>query len=527
VCPALTVTVQESLSSTTAYLKNIHETEPTEFAELITTDVSTTTYEVLPATTRVSSSPEKPLSSTVVDSSTACEIAETNTTGNAVSTTEVSTTTEEVDPATTRVSFSTEEPLSSTPLNRSTTDEFVGTTTLGNAVSTTDVLTTTEEVEPATRVSSSPEDLLLPTSVDSSTAGESAGTTSTGNAVSTTDVSATAERVFPVTTQVSSSLEVFLLPTSVDSSTTVVNTPHPKVYEAVIDYLNYTSLPPGCFERIDQRCLFSDDPEEFSCSQNEISKAIAIEFLVDFSLEIGGYLNENLEGAQSNASVIHTSTCQNSTELSWSEVIKVSSDKGTTINIERSPMFTAVSFLQLRTTSFGTSSVQLACQFVNGEALEFSSIVGGIVSVYTISKSRYDCSSFVTFYEVGISTVPGNLSTSSTAMNDYYDLPDDVGLPIEYAIVCIYIVLSYLAAFKAYRLHMKQLTRTDFKTNINLSFVILFLVWASGSLLYLLLFSAALTDTNFFYIKTVLTLTYFATYSGFTLIVHYRYLLDF
>jgi hypothetical protein len=230
---------------------------------------------------------------------------------------------------------------------------------------------------------------------------------------------------------------------------------------------------------------------------------------------------------QANASIIHTSICQNSTESSWTEVIKVFSDNGTTIIIEISPMFTAVSFLQLRTTSFGTSSVQIACHFVNGDAQEFSSIVGGIVSGYKISESQYDCTRFVTVYEVGNSTVPGHLTTTTTAMNEYYDLPDNVGLPIEYAIVCIYITLSYLAAFKAYKLHMLQRTRTDFKTNINRSFVVLFLVWASGNLLYLLLFSVALTDTNFFYIKTVLTLTYFATYSGFILIVHYRYNLDF
>jgi hypothetical protein len=38
-----------------------------------------------------------------------------------------------------------------------------------------------------------------------------------------------------------------------------------------------------------------------------------------------------------------------------------------------------------------------------------------------------------------------------------------------------------------------------------------------------LIYSIFVTDSNFFYIKTVLTLTYFGTYSGFTLLVHYRF----
>jgi uncharacterized membrane protein len=163
---------------------------------------------------------------------------------------------------------------------------------------------------------------------------------------------------------------------------------------------------------------------------------------------------------------------------------------------------------------------------MNGDALEFSSIVGGIVAGYTIAESQYDCKRYVT---ISVHALTGNKTSSEnlTTEMEFYDLPDKIGLPLEYTIVCIYIVLSYLAAFKAYQLHMKQRTRTDFKTNVNLSFVILFLVWASGNLLYTILIGAALTDTNFFYIKSVLTLTYFASYLGFTLIVHYRYRLIF
>jgi hypothetical protein len=583
----ITVTVHDAVSITTAGLTKMHETEPTKISKttmtdskLSTTKDSTTTEEVLPTTAQVPSSTEKLIMSTSVDISTAGEFVETTTTGNAVYTTDGPTTTEEVLSATTQIASSTEELLLSTSVYRSTAAVISRATKTGDTVYTTDGSTTVYEVFSASpQVSSSTDVLLFSTSADSSTAAEISGTTKTGDTVYTTDgsttadkvlsaspqvasstdellfstsadrstaaaiyetatrgktiyttdVSTTSEEVLPATTQVSSLADELLFPTSVDSSTDGEIATHPTANEAVIDYLNYTSLPPGCFANIDQRCLFSDDPEKFSCSDNEISKLIAVELLVDFSLEIGGFLNEKVspEITQSNATVIHNAICQNSTEISWIEVIKVFSDNGTAIIIEISPMYTAVSFLQLRTTSFGTSSVQLACHFVNGDAQEFSSIVGGIVSGYTISETQYDCTSFVTIYVIGNSTVPANLTTSSSAMNEYYDLPDNVGLPIEYTIVCIYIVLSYMAAFKAYKLHMLQRTRTDFKTNINLSFVVLFLIWASGNLLYLVLYSAALTDTNFFYIKSVLTLTYFATYSGFILIVHYRYILDF
>jgi hypothetical protein len=293
------------------------------------------------------------------------------------------------------------------------------------------------------------------------------------------------------------------------------------INKAAIDSLDIESLPPGCFTDSEQRCLNSDEPEVFSCSDIKISTNLASEVLNESIPKLAGYLI-NLESAQINSTIMHNANCQNSTEKSWNEVIKVYSDSGSVI-IDITPLFIAVSFLQLHKTSFGTSSVQFACHYVNGEAQEFSSIVGGIVSGYTISHSQYDCKRFVTDEDVGNSTSTANLTAKASTKNKYYDLPDDVGLSIEYITVCIYIVISYFAAYKAYRLHMQQRTRTDFKTNINQSFVILFLFWASGNLLYLLIYSIFVTDSNFFYIKTVLTLTYFGTYSGFTLLVHYRF----
>jgi hypothetical protein len=230
----------------------------------------------------------------------------------------------------------------------------------------------------------------------------------------------------------------------------------------------------------------------------------------------------------------HNSICKGNQDIEWIETYEITStesrDPNSTYKVTkvlRTPTFTAVSFLQVSINSFGTSSIQSACFILNGDIKEFSSIVGGIVDGYTISESQYDCTRFVSVPLVN--TPAGNYTSSAnlTTENIFYDLSDAVGLPLEYAIVCIYIIFSYIAAFKAYQLHQKQLTRTDFKTNVNRSFVILFLVWGSGNLLYLILLSVALTDTNFFYIKSVLTLTYFTSYFGFYLIVHYRYRLTF
>jgi hypothetical protein len=102
-------------------------------------------------------------------------------------------------------------------------------------------------------------------------------------------------------------------------------------------------------------------------------------------------------------------------------------------------------------------------------------------------------------------------------------LSDEVGLALEYLIVCAYILVSVYGAYCSYNVHQLQKTRSDFKTNVNIGFTSLFSVWASENLLFMVLYSVAATETSFFYIKQVLRLTYFITYFGFTLIIHYRY----
>jgi hypothetical protein len=107
--------------------------------------------------------------------------------------------------------------------------------------------------------------------------------------------------------------------------------------------------------------------------------------------------------------------------------------------------------------------------------------------------------------------------------NDYADLSEDIGLALEYLIVCIYIIISVYGAYRSYTVHQQQRTRSDYKTNINIGFIALFSIWACGNLLYMVIYSLALTESNFFYIKQILMLTYFIVYLGFTLLIQYRY----
>jgi hypothetical protein len=303
----------------------------------------------------------------------------------------------------------------------------------------------------------------------------------------------------------------------------------PSITEKSISGLN-EEIPDGCFEGISDLCQ-PNSTNVTSCQNSIISDLLVGQALVIASDSIG--MNLPVVEADFYTSATHNSICKGNQDIEWIETYEITStvsrEPNTTYHatsIMRTQSFTSVSFLQVSINSFGTSSIQSACFFLNGDVQEFSSIVGGIVAGYTISESQYDCKQYVT---VSVHALTGNYTSlpNVTEEKKPYDLSDAVGLPLEYAIVCIYIVVSYIAAFKAYQLHQKQRTRTDFKTNVNRSFVILFLVWGSGNLLFMILLSVALTDTSFFYIKSVLTLTYFASYFGFYLIVHYRYRLTF
>jgi len=107
-------------------------------------------------------------------------------------------------------------------------------------------------------------------------------------------------------------------------------------------------------------------------------------------------------------------------------------------------------------------------------------------------------------------------------LEDDPEISFDAGLVLEILLAAIYILVSYYYAFRAYRKHITQTTRAGFNTSINVTFFALFSTWATGNLIYQAVSFAMGSDSNY-YIKQILTLTYFTTYLIFVMAVHYRY----
>lgn len=277
-------------------------------------------------------------------------------------------------------------------------------------------------------------------------------------------------------------------------------------------------MPEGCFEGVENLCHQSDSIE-FSCSDNEISEELVESTVENFGFDVISFLEypDSSEKGLS-TSVVHTSTCQADKEILWTEKIEVSSEYGSVV-FEINPNSYSASFLAISPKSFGTSSVLYACYILDGNEIEFSVLPGGIVNGFTLSENQYDCSFFVSDTQ----NRTANLTIQETKIIKYTDMPDDVGIILEYTIVSLYVVFAYFASFQHFLKFKAQKSRTSFKTRMNFSIAVLFFVWATGNLVYTFLFSTVLSDSNFFYIKTVLTITYFTAFYAFTMIVHYRY----
>jgi hypothetical protein len=163
----------------------------------------------------------------------------------------------------------------------------------------------------------------------------------------------------------------------------------------------FNELPEGCFEGIGDLCQ-SEGVNVISCSNSTVSDQLVDQVLNRFTSSLGITFIANETDFSS--SVSHSSTCEDNQEIDWVETYEITStesrEPNSTYEIAqalRTPTFTSASFLQVRINSFGTSSVQLACYFLNEEAvLEFSSVPGGIVGGYTVSEDVYDCSYYVT-----------------------------------------------------------------------------------------------------------------------------------
>jgi hypothetical protein len=288
------------------------------------------------------------------------------------------------------------------------------------------------------------------------------------------------------------------------------------------------NIPEGCFEGISDLCQ-SNAVNVTSCSNSTVSDLLVDQIVNSISIDLG-IQHFIVKDVDFSTSVTHKSICEDNLETDWAETYEIvsseSREPSSTYDVAvvlLKQEFTAISFLQVSINSFGTSNVQRVCSFVNGDTIEFSSVPGGIVGGYFVSKDIYDCSYYVT---VQVQSYDQGNSTSSSFVvvkNAYPDLSDEVGLALEYLIVCIYILVSVYGAYRSYKVHQLQRTISEYKTNVNIGFITLFSIWASGNLLYMLLYSLFLTEANFFYIKSILTLTYFATYFGFTLLILYRY----
>jgi hypothetical protein len=578
------ISTEEAISTTTAEFSTSEElaAKPSagstraENVASSTTVQSSTTTEFLSTATEGFTMAERGASSTTVRSSTTIEIVATSIKGSkkteeaVINMSVESTSADDAASTTTAESTTTTEAVSTTKKGSSTTQEAVFTTKMQSSTSNVFVFTTTVESPAA-------EEAVMKTRTESTSTEEGAPTTTNpGSTIVDGNVNLVSTSVAKEQTTISmSTMETISMSTEnvdlkmaddvaatttsngIDFTLTAGSTETNENLASPVDLSTTTetlSLHPqlqsnapgitvesisgltdeiqeGCFEGIEDLCQ-PNATNGTSCQNSIISDLLVVQVVSIASDSLVITLPFTEAGFYTSAT--HNSTCEGNQEIDWIETFEITStvsrEPNTTYQVTailRTQTFTSMSFLQVGINSFGTSSIQSACFILNGDIKEFSSIVGGIVAGYTISESQYDCTRFVSVPLV--STPAGNYTSSAslTTENEFYDLSDAVGLSLEYAIVCIYIVFSYIAAFKAYQLHQKQRTRTDFKTNVNRSFVILFLVWGSGNLLYLILLSVALTDTNFFYIKSVLTLTYFASYFGFYLIVHYRYRLTF
>ncbi|KAL3897993.1 MAG: hypothetical protein SGCHY_003044 [Lobulomycetales sp.] len=293
--------------------------------------------------------------------------------------------------------------------------------------------------------------------------------------------------------------------------------PRPSWTEVIIDI---DTLPNECFSGIQERCMEETTlSSNYTCNDADVSRNVIQNVLVEEGLQSRVDLSFSSSAQPVSSQSTYVSNCANGSETSWTGTATIIVDAGI-VEILQTPSFTSFSFLSFG--SFSTSSVQFACVLVNGDEVEFSAIVGGIVAGQKVTESQYNCKKFlvetVTLYSN--STTDSNTTTEESAIRSERD--EGILLIAEYVIVAAYILISYAAAFVALRRRRLQKSMSDFKVFLNSSFSALFLVWGTGNLAYTVLFSLLLDEFNFFYIKSLLTLTYFFTYYGFVLIIHYR-----
>lgn len=95
-------------------------------------------------------------------------------------------------------------------------------------------------------------------------------------------------------------------------------------HSAVIERVNMTQLLEDCFEGIQDACSNLSTPE-YSCSNTEVAEELILQTAQDLGFGIVTFLQgkNNPGQTQINSSVIHSSTCQEDTEISWTEMIQL------------------------------------------------------------------------------------------------------------------------------------------------------------------------------------------------------------
>lgn len=287
---------------------------------------------------------------------------------------------------------------------------------------------------------------------------------------------------------------IFYSPPAIASKNTVEEINLPLISENLARNLDTVSLPPNCFKGIERLCFPSNSNNDFQCSNNTVSNLLttkAFQNAVNFTnLKLGANGNLLIQGklpAGASTWSRHTSVCKNNVETTWVETYEVLSTSLQVPNsnvgiakLQVAPTFSAVSLLQVHIDSFSSSSVQHACYIVNGDSVSFQSVPGGIVGGYPTSPTTYDCSYFLP--SVSTPTLKSNKTENSTMelqleITPPFDINSAVGLPIEYTLASIYIVIAFIGIIRSAKVHLEQKQRSDFKSLINVSFMALFIIW--------------------------------------------------
>jgi hypothetical protein len=580
-------TTEEALSSTTEELAPFVELATTEEIMRTTTPDSTTTVESTTTEEALSSTTEDlaptaelatteeimptttPDSTTPVESTTA-EVALSSTIGEQAPIAELAST-EEMMPTTTPDSTTTEESTTTAQDTIPTTSEEKVTTadssTTDQATSTADSSTTVRAKYNADFTTKEAEEASMTTTDPMTTEAVAASKTTEGEVldpstdfpiaevVPTTSIdfmktdaasittTKTREEFMPTTSTTSEGIYIYHFNFIKDSDNLqlVVNEPlSTEIVQETIDRIFelggiVVEVPADCFTGIGSSC--AGPTNEFVCAENAVSDMLVADALSGFgfsdiqflSIDDDAPISNGLASSGATTSILRSTVCANSTEKSWIEIYKITTTKNITAPntsygitvLEKTPYYEAVSFLQIKVSSFGVSSVQYACFQVDNDVVTYQNIPASIGG-FAITEDQYKCSKFKKETVLNETSMGMNATELKIDVKVYPDLQDGVGLIIEVSLAAIYIAFAVFYAYRAYKQQVAQRTRSGFKTTINIAFFALFTVWASGNLIYLAAYFFQTRESNY-YIKQILTLTFFITYLLFVLVIHYRY----